>query len=97
MRTVGLRELKNGLSRYIRDVRSGHTVAVTDRGRIVAELRPPGDVSPGTRIDPGLARLVNRNLLVLGAPNAPNLYPRLRRLLKHTTAQRLLDADRGER
>jgi antitoxin (DNA-binding transcriptional repressor) of toxin-antitoxin stability system len=97
MKTVGLRELKNRLSRYIRDVRSGHTVAVTDRGHVVAELRPPSDVSPGTTIDPALARLVNRNLLVLGAPNAPNLYPRLRRLLRHTTAQQLLDADRGER
>jgi prevent-host-death family protein len=97
MRTVGLRELKNSLSRYIRDVRSGHTVAVTDRGRVVAELRPPSDVSPGPPVDPALARLVNRNLLVLGASNVPKLYPRLRRLLRHTTAQQLLDAERGER
>lgn len=97
MRTVGLRELKNRLSRYIRDVRSGHTVTVTDRGHVVAEIRPPGDVSPGTAIDPALARLVNRNLLILGAPNDPTLYPRLHRLLRHTTARQLLDADRGER
>jgi antitoxin (DNA-binding transcriptional repressor) of toxin-antitoxin stability system len=97
MRTVGLRELKNHLSRYIRDVRSGHAVVVTDRGRVVAELRPPGDAPPGTTIEPALARLVNRNLLILGAPNNPTLYRRLRPVLRHTTAQQLLDADRGER
>lgn len=35
---VGIRELKNGLSRYIDLVRSGEVVIVTDRGRPVARL-----------------------------------------------------------
>jgi prevent-host-death family protein len=97
MRTVGIRELKNRLSRYIREVRSGQIVAVTDRGEVVAELRPPSDLQSGAMIDPALARLVNRNLLILGGPNTPKVYPRLRPLLRHTTSQQLLDADRGER
>jgi prevent-host-death family protein len=78
MRTVGIRELKNRLSRYIREVRSGQIVAVTDRGEVVAELRPPSDLQSGAMIDPALARLVNRNLLILGGPNTPKVYPRLR-------------------
>ena len=41
MKTVGLRELKNRLSEYIRQVRSGEGVLVTDRGQVVAELAPP--------------------------------------------------------
>ena len=40
--TVGIRELKNNLSKYIRDVERGKRVAVTAHGRIVAELVPPG-------------------------------------------------------
>ncbi len=41
MRTVGLKVLKNRLSEYIRLVATGETVLVTDRDRVVAELRPP--------------------------------------------------------
>ncbi|MGB6992764.1 MAG: type II toxin-antitoxin system prevent-host-death family antitoxin, partial [Thermoanaerobaculia bacterium] len=39
MRAVGVRELKNRLSEYLRLVRSGEDVLVTDRGRVIAELR----------------------------------------------------------
>lgn len=35
---VGIRELKNGLSRYVDIVRSGREVIVTDRGRPVAKM-----------------------------------------------------------
>jgi prevent-host-death family protein len=38
--TVAIKELKNRLSEYLRRVRAGETVYVTDRGRIIAELRP---------------------------------------------------------
>lgn len=35
---VGIRELKNGLSKYIDRVRAGEDVIVTERGRPVARL-----------------------------------------------------------
>jgi len=38
--TVGSREFKNRLGSYLRQVRSGATIVVTDRGSPVAELRP---------------------------------------------------------
>ena len=41
MQSVGIRELKNRLSHYVREVRQGEVVQVTDRGEVVAELRPP--------------------------------------------------------
>jgi len=41
---VGARELKTRLGTYLRRVREGRTVLVTDRGEPVAELRPlPSD------------------------------------------------------
>jgi antitoxin (DNA-binding transcriptional repressor) of toxin-antitoxin stability system len=46
MKAVGIRELKAQLSRYLRDVAGGETVLVTDRGRVIAELRAPG-ANPG--------------------------------------------------
>ena len=42
MKAVGIRELKARLSQYIREVRRGEVVLVTDRGEVVAELRQPG-------------------------------------------------------
>ncbi len=97
MKTVGLRELKNRLSEYVRQVRAGNVVLVTDRGQAVAELRPPGQVPSGTKVDAAVARLVNRGLLAPGAPNTAGIYPRLSRLLRSTTAAKLLDAERGVR
>lgn len=40
MTTVGVRELKNHLSQYLRDVKNGKPVTVTERGQSVAILIP---------------------------------------------------------
>lgn len=37
---VGVRELRNNLSRYLERVRAGDEVLVTDRGRAIARLLP---------------------------------------------------------
>ena len=95
-RTVGLRELKNRLSEYVRLVRAGEHVQVTDRGHVVAELLPPGAAGDGEQ-HPGLVALKRRGLLRLGAKNTADLYPVLRRSLKPGRAKRLLDAVRGDR
>ncbi len=98
MKTMGIRELKNRLSEVVRAVKGGEHVLVTDRGTVVAELVPPGRPRVDPAIPPGLARLVERGLARLGAPNDPSLYrdlPRLRR--KPASAARLLDEARGER
>ena len=39
---VGVRELRDGLSRHLAVVRSGHTVTVTDHGEPVARIVPIG-------------------------------------------------------
>ena len=95
-RTVGLRELKNRLSEYVRMVRAGEHVHVTDRGHVVAELIPPG-AAVNREQHPGLAALERRGLLRPGARNSADLYPALRRSLKPGRAKRLLDAVRGDR
>lgn len=39
---VGVRELRDGLSRHLAIVRDGHTITVTDHGRPVARIIPIG-------------------------------------------------------
>jgi antitoxin (DNA-binding transcriptional repressor) of toxin-antitoxin stability system len=95
MRTVGLKVLKNKLSEYIRVVSNGEIVLVTDRDRVVAEIRPPQGRGPLTS-DAVLAEAMRRGLLsapmvVREGPPTRNPVGTLSSLLAE------LDADRGER
>jgi antitoxin (DNA-binding transcriptional repressor) of toxin-antitoxin stability system len=98
MRTVGIRQLKNKLSEYVRLVRSGETILVTDRGEAVAELGPPGRAQPES-LRPGLAELVRRGLVsrLPSLPNSPDAYPRMPQIVPNGTAERVLDDIRGDR
>jgi antitoxin (DNA-binding transcriptional repressor) of toxin-antitoxin stability system len=40
MRAVGIKQLKAKLSEYLRLVKSGETILVTERETVIAELRP---------------------------------------------------------
>ncbi|HYN69276.1 MAG TPA: type II toxin-antitoxin system prevent-host-death family antitoxin [Candidatus Eisenbacteria bacterium] len=40
MRRVGIAELKNKLSRHLRDVEAGEVVEVMDRARVIARIVP---------------------------------------------------------
>ena len=73
-------------------------VLVTDRGTVVAELVPPGQRRTDPGVPAGLARLAERGVARLGAPNDPALYSGLRPLRrKPASVARLLDEERGTR
>jgi prevent-host-death family protein len=57
-RQVGARELKTRLGAYLREVREGATLIVTERGEPVAELRPlpVGGKSEKARLEVLVAR-----------------------------------------
>jgi prevent-host-death family protein len=40
-RTVGIRELKAQLSKYLREAKAGYSITITDRGKPVGRLVPP--------------------------------------------------------
>lgn len=53
MRTVAVRELKNKLSEYLRKVKAGERVVVTERGKAVAVIS-----TVGSPVDEGIEGLV---------------------------------------
>jgi antitoxin (DNA-binding transcriptional repressor) of toxin-antitoxin stability system len=94
VRAVGIRELKDHLSEYVRLASAGEVVLVTDRDRVVAELVQPG--ARRHRGDALWADLVGQGLLrpPLVADGSPPPY------LGGATSDQLaaeLDADREDR
>ncbi|HEY3716574.1 MAG TPA: type II toxin-antitoxin system prevent-host-death family antitoxin [Jatrophihabitantaceae bacterium] len=43
---VGVRELRDSLSRHLAQVRGGHTITVTDHGQVIARIVPVDSPSP---------------------------------------------------
>jgi prevent-host-death family protein len=99
MQTVGVRDLKNKLSEYLRRVRLGESLLVTDRGVVVAELLPPGQGQADPSVPAGLQWLNQRGLLTLGVPAGGDLYPALLRKQgeRRRSVAQLLDEERGSR
>ena len=88
-RHVGVRELRQNLSVYLRRVRAGHTLEVTERGEPVALLVP----TPGAST--ALARLVASGRGTMPAGDLLDLGPPPRR--KGVSLSRALAALRKER
>ncbi len=98
MRAVGVRDLKANLSRYLREVERGEVVLVTDRGRVVAELRAaPESAQVESRVDRDLRTLATRMPLSVHEAHDSSAYPASPVQAAEGTARGLLDAERGER
>ncbi len=96
MKAVAVKELKNRLSSYLREVKNGEIVLVTDRGRVVAELRQPRAGAVVSAQDEVLERLSDAGVLVAGLPQDPRAY-RASPLRRAVASGDLLNAERGER
>jgi antitoxin (DNA-binding transcriptional repressor) of toxin-antitoxin stability system len=97
MYTVGIRELKAKLSEHLRRVRKGEVVLVTDRGRVIAELRASRghpDLPPEMR---GLQDLIEQGVVREGAPTDLAVYRRSPLRSRPGTTQSLLDEEREDR
>lgn len=92
MARIGVRELRQNASRYLAQVKAGHTVEVSERGRLIALLVPP-DSGRTLR-----ARLVAAGRLI--PASSPTGRLRSSRpvpvAVDEPTNQQLLDAEREE-
>jgi prevent-host-death family protein len=92
MNQVGVRELRQNLSKFLVQVKAGESFVVTERGRVVARLTPSGPSdSPIARLVAERGATMPRGDLLMGARNsslAPAAGP---------SSQEVLDALREER
>jgi len=95
VKTVGVKELRNRLSEYLRDVRRGTRVLVTDRSAVVAEFRQPGPDPLADGRHPRAAEWLDSGLLTppsrakVSLPSSPVSQPA-------GTSRAIIDALREE-
>lgn len=97
MKAVGVRELKNRLSEYLRAVKQGEQILITDRGQVIAELRQPSGYSDQGGLAPALASMVRERTIEVGLPNNAEAYPAQPQRVPDGTAARVLGELRDER
>ena len=89
MREIGVRELKQALSKTLRDVGRGEHVRVTLRGRPVADIVPAGAGAGESR----LGQLIAEGRLVAPVRARPKRAPRLVRTRRPASSLVLAERD----
>jgi hypothetical protein len=94
IKTVGIRDLKNNLSAYLREVRTGIRLLVSDRDTVIAEMHEPYlDRSTATSLEPPLSEWVRSRIVRLPSSEKGDLPVSPVRKADGTALQ-LLDQDR---
>lgn len=65
MSTVGVRDLKNRLTQYLRRTKQGDEVVVTERGKPIALIQPIQSAEHVVSFDARLAKLAAQGLIAL--------------------------------
>ena len=99
MKAVGVKQLKARLSEYLRLVKTGETVLITDRDEVVAELRPARRQSAAVlSLEEQLQALADAGEITRPSLSKREWTWKVKGLgLPSGTAARLLDEIRGDR
>lgn len=65
MSAVGIKDLKNRLTSYLRRTKKGEEVIVTERGKPIAVIQPIQSVSQPASLEARLAKMAAQGLITL--------------------------------
>ncbi len=98
MQAVGVKQLKARLSEYLRAVKAGEVILVTDRNEVVAELRPARPRPPLSESEDALQELAADGQVTRASQSKGRWRWKAKGLgLPAGTAQALLDELRTDR
>lgn len=97
MKVVGIKELKNKLSEYVKLAKAGEIVLISDRGDVVAELRAPSSRRDPLMDDPWWAEQVRLGHITPAAAPGTPLPPMDGPVLPMADVLRDLDENREDR
>lgn len=84
--TVGVRELKSQLSKYLRQVKLGRTVVITEHGKVVAQLGPIGQ-----SVEEKMKAMVKAGLAEWNGKKLKPMKPVARVKAGHSVAQIIIE------
>jgi prevent-host-death family protein len=65
MSTVGVKDLKNRLTQYLRRTKRGEEIIITERGTPIALIQPIRNADKAVSLEARLARLAARGIVAL--------------------------------
>ncbi len=95
LRAVGVKELKNKLSSYLKEVKAGVRLLVTERSTVIAEISAPSSESTMTSVSSIEAEWIASGKL-RPAKRKKTIVKPSPISLPEGAAKRLLDFERGE-
>jgi antitoxin (DNA-binding transcriptional repressor) of toxin-antitoxin stability system len=82
MKAVGIKVLKDNLSKYLRQVRNGETILVTDRDEVIAEIHRPTHPVPGkvSRLQAFIEEEARRGSIIPALRRQPEPFSKLQEI-----------------
>lgn len=93
IKTVGIKALKDQLSAYLREVKAGNIILITDRGQVIAELHQPSPIRKISKSELILEEWVRDGKLIQSRSTKQKIKPSPVSL-PDGTAGKLIDQDR---
>lgn len=81
-KTAGIRELKTHLSGYLKDVKEGGEILISEHGRAIARIVPVGGPEGNDAVRAALIKLSHAGKILLPAAYEPPASPKFRKKMK---------------
>lgn len=81
-KTAGIRDLKSRLSSYLKDVKEGEEILISERGKTIARIVPVGTPREEDKLHSALVKLSRSGQIILPAAYKPPRLPRFRKKVK---------------
>lgn len=83
-KAIGIRELKTHLSKYLKDVKKGGEIMVSEYGKVVARITPVLSQLEQSRLQSLLLKLSQEGKIILPSSYRPPAHPKFRKKVKGT-------------
>jgi len=93
-KTIGIREMKAHLSGYLRDVKQGGELLISERGRAIARIVPVGAPAEEGKLHSSLIKMALAGAILLPPSYKPPRPPKFRKKVKGSLFSKAVIEDR---
>ncbi len=93
-KTIGIREMKAHLSGYLREVKRGEELLISERGKAIARIVPVGAPAEEGKLHSALVKLALSGAIILPPSYKPPRPPKVRKKVKGAPFSKAIIEDR---